>query len=220
MKNSPKKTAGTSAKTASSKTKTSPNRSNGSGGGSAHREDLTKVFEDTLKDIYWAEKHLTKALPKMSKAAYDENLRAAFNEHLQQTEEQVERLDQVFEQLGKKAIGKKCPAMEGLVEEGKEAIDEYDPGYARDAALIISAQKIEHYEIAAYGSLKAHAQMMGEEEVASLLDQTLQEESETDEKLTELSGNINQQAYLEGGEAEGLEDTEEDTEDIEDEEIK
>ena len=104
--------------------------------------------------------------------------------------------------------------MEGLVEEGKEAIDEYDPGFARDAALIISAQKIEHYEIATYGSLKAHAEMMGEQQIASLLDQTLQEESETDEKLTELSGNINQQAYQEGGE---MEDTEEDTEDEEEE---
>ena len=215
MKNSPKKTSGSSTRTASSKTKTTGNRpgrqqQNGSG----NKEDLAKVFEETLKDIYWAEKYLTKALPKMSKAAYDEDLRAAFDEHLQQTEEQVERLDQVFEQLGKKAAGKKCPAMEGLVEEGKEAIDEYDPGFARDAALIISAQKIEHYEIATYGSLKAHAEMMGEQEIASLLDQTLQEESETDEKLTELSGNINQQAYQESGE---MADTEEDTEDEEDE---
>src|ERR1041385_2601183 len=131
MKNAPKKTTASGTSTASSKTKTAANRSsNGSQNGSGAREDLTRVFEDTLKDIYWAEKHLTKALPKMSKAAYDENLRAAFDEHLQQTEEQVERLDQVFEQLGKKAIGKKCPAMEGLVDEGKEAIDEYDPGYA------------------------------------------------------------------------------------------
>ena len=141
MKNSPKKTSGSSTRTASSKTKTTGNRpgrqqQNGSG----NKEDLAKVFEETLKDIYWAEKYLTKALPRMSKAAYDEDLRAAFDEHLQQTEEQVERLDQVFEQLGKKAAGKKCPAMEGLVEEGKEAIDEYDPGFARDAALIISAQ--------------------------------------------------------------------------------
>jgi len=214
MKNSPKKTAGSATRTASGKTKSTGNRSNGSRNGSGNKEDLSKVFEDTLKDIYWAEKHLTKALPRMSKAAYDENLKAAFDEHLQQTEEQVERLDMVFEQLGKKAVGKKCPAMEGLVEEGKEAIDEYDPGFARDAALIISAQKIEHYEIATYGSLKAHAEMMGEQEIASLLDQTLQEESETDEKLTELSGNINQQAYQEGGE---MADTEEDTEDEEEE---
>src|SRR5436190_1334745 len=171
MKNSPKKTTGSATRTASGKTKATGSRSNGSQNGSGNKngsgskEDLTKVFEDTLKDIYWAEKHLTKALPRMSKAAYDENLRAAFDEHLQQTEGQVERLDMVFEQLGKKAAGKKCPAMEGLVEEGKEAIDEYDPGFARDAALIISAQKIEHYEIATYGSLKAHAEMMGEQEI-------------------------------------------------------
>ena len=172
----------------------SKNAANGYG----HKENLSKIFEDTLKDIYWAERHLTKALPKMSKAAYDENLSAAFDAHLQETETHVERLEQVFEQLGKKAQAKKCPAMEGLVEEGREAIEEYDNGYARDAALIISAQKIEHYEIAAYGSLKAHAQMMGEEEIVSLLDETLQEEAETDEKLTEISGNVNEQAYVEG----------------------
>jgi ferritin-like metal-binding protein YciE len=167
--------------------------------GSSHKENLAKIFEDTLKDIYWAEKHLMKALPKMSKAAYDEELSAAFTEHLQQTQTHVERLEQVFEQLGKKPQAKKCPAMEGLVEEGNEAIEEYEEGYARDAALIIAAQKVEHYEIAAYGSLKAHAKMMGEEEIASLLDETLQEEGETDKKLTEISGNVNQQAYAENG---------------------
>lgn len=216
MKNAPKKAARKTSKTPSRRTVTAATRSNGSSNGSGHKENLAKIFEDTLKDIYWAEKHLTKALPKMSKAAYDDSLRAAFDEHLQQTEGQVERLDQVFSQLGKKAQGKKCPAMEGLVEEGKEAIDEYEPGYARDAALIISAQKIEHYEIATYGSLKAHARMMGEEEIASLLDETLQEESETDEKLTELSGTINEQAYNEGDEEEG---EDEDTEDEEEEEV-
>ncbi len=199
------------SKTAPKKSSAGTTRSNSksASNGSSQKENLSKVFEDTLKDIYWAEKHLTKALPKMSKAAHDENLSSAFQEHLQQTEGHVERLEQVFEQLGKRAQGKKCPAMEGLVEEGKEAIDEYDKGYARDAALIISAQKIEHYEIAAYGSLKAHAEMMGEEQIASLLDETLQEESETDEKLTEISGNVNQQAYAEG---------EENSEEMEDEE--
>ncbi len=200
---------GSNSKSTPKKSSAGTTRSNSksASNGSSHKENLSKVFEDTLKDIYWAEKHLTKALPKMSKAAYDDNLSAAFEEHLQQTEGHVERLEQVFDQLGKKAQGKKCPAMEGLVEEGKEAIDEYDKGYARDAALIISAQKIEHYEIAAYGSLKAHAQMMGEEQIASLLDETLQEESETDKKLTEISGTVNQQAYAEGGESE--EETEE-----------
>ena len=168
--------------------------------GSSHKENLAKIFEDTLKDIYWAEKHLVKALPKMSKAAYDEELSAAFNEHLQQTQTHVERLEQVFEQFGKKPQAKKCPAMEGLVEEGNEAIEEYEEGYARDAALIIAAQKIEHYEIAAYGSLKAHAKMMGEEEIAALLEETELEEGDTDKKLTKISETVNQQAYSEGNE--------------------
>jgi ferritin-like metal-binding protein YciE len=184
---------------------------------SFNRDNLRKIFEDSLKDIYWAEKHLTKALPKMSKAAYDEDLKAAFDEHLQQTEGQVERLDQVFEQLGKKAQGKKCPAMEGLVEEGQEAVQEYDAGYGRDAALIVSAQKIEHYEIAAYGSLKAQATVMGEDEIAALLDETLQEESETDEKLTGIAGSVNEMAYNEGEESATEEVEEEDTEDVEEE---
>jgi ferritin-like metal-binding protein YciE len=170
---------------------TSKNASNGSG----HKENLSKIFEDTLKDIYWAEKHLSKALPKMSKAAYDEQLSAAFDNHLKETEGHIERLEQVFEQLGKKAQAKKCPAMEGLVEEGKEAIEEYDKGYARDAALIIAAQKVEHYEIAAYGSLKAHAKMMGEDEIVSLLEQTEQEEGNADKKLTQISKTVNEQAY-------------------------
>ncbi|SFP85830.1 YciE/YciF ferroxidase family protein [Parafilimonas terrae] len=170
---------------------TSKSASNGSG----HKENLSKIFEDTLKDIYWAEKHLSKALPKMSKAAYDEQLSAAFDNHLKETEGHIERLEQVFEQLGKKAQAKKCPAMEGLVEEGKEAIEEYDKGYARDAALIIAAQKVEHYEIAAYGSLKAHAKMMGEDEIVSLLEQTEQEEGNADKKLTQISKTVNEQAY-------------------------
>ena len=165
--------------------------------GSAHKENLARIFEDTLKDIYWAEKHLTKALPKMSKAAYDENLSAAFSNHLQETQGQIERLEQVFEHLGKKAQAKKCPAMEGLVEEGKEAIEEYEKGYARDAALIIAAQKVEHYEIAAYGSLKAHAKMMGKEKIVSLLEATELEEGNADKKLTEISETVNQQAYTE-----------------------
>ena len=180
------------------KSNTASSRSNSkTSSGSSHKENLSKIFEDTLKDIYWAEKHLTKALPKLSSAAYDEDLSAAFNSHLKETEGHVERLEQIFDLLGKKAQAKKCPAMEGLVEEGKEAIDEYEEGYARDAALIIAAQKVEHYEIAAYGSLKAHAKMMGEEDIVSLLEETEQEEGNADKKLTALSKNINQQAYNE-----------------------
>ncbi len=216
MKSTSAKNAKTAKKSSAPK-KAAAKRSNSKSGSnnSGQKEDLSKVFEDTLKDIYWAEKHLSKALPKMSKAAYDETLSAAFQEHTQQTEGHIERLEQIFEQLGKRAQAKKCPAMEGLVEEGKEAIEEYEKGYARDAALIIAAQKVEHYEIAAYGSLKAHAEKMGEEEVASLLDETLQEESETDEKLTEISGNVNEQAYAEGEEEEGEESDEEETEEEE-----
>jgi ferritin-like metal-binding protein YciE len=190
-------TNGTNAVAASQKSDQGITRSNTklASNGASHRENLSKVFEDTLKDIYWAEKHLVKALPKMSKAAYDENLSAAFEEHLRETEGHVERLEQIFEQLGKKAQAKKCEAMEGLVEEGKEAIEEYEEGYARDAALIIAAQKIEHYEIAAYGSLKAHAKMMGEQEVVSLLQETEEEEGNADKKLTEISEVVNKQAY-------------------------
>ena len=176
---------------APAKNATGRSASNGSG----HKENLSKIFEDTLKDIYWAEKHLTKALPKMSKAAYDEDLSAAFDNHLKETQGHIERLEQVFEQLGKKAQAKKCPAMEGLVEEGNEAIDEYEEGYARDAALIIAAQKIEHYEIAAYGGLKAHAKMMGEDDIVALLEQTEEEEGNADKKLTEISETVNQEAY-------------------------
>jgi ferritin-like metal-binding protein YciE len=217
MKNTPGNGTKTTSRSTFQRNNSSRGRSNSksASNGSSQKENLSKVFEDTLKDIYWAEKHLTKALPKMSKAAYDENLSAAFDEHLQQTEGHVERLEQVFEQLGKRAQAKKCPAMEGLVEEGKEAIEEYEESYARDAALIIAAQKIEHYEIAAYGSLKAHAQMMGEEEIASLLNQTLQEESETDEKLTEISGNVNQQAYADGREVGSGNENEENTDEEE-----
>ncbi len=187
------RTNATSAK--SSNATTSRSASKSASNGSGHKENLSRIFEDTLKDIYWAEKHLTKALPKMSKAAYDEDLSAAFSNHLKETEGHIERLEQVFDHLGKKAQAKKCEAMEGLVEEGKEAIEEYEEGYARDAALIISAQKIEHYEIAAYGSLKAHAKMMGEEDIVSLLEQTEQEEGNADKKLTEISETVNAEAY-------------------------
>lgn len=203
MKSTETNGAKTATGSASHKSGAATTRSNSktASNGSGHRENLSKIFEDTLKDIYWAEKHLTKALPKMSKASYDEDLSAAFDSHLQETETHVQRLEQVFEQLGKKAQAKKCPAMEGLVEEGQEAIDEYEEGYARDAALIIAAQKIEHYEIAAYGSLKAHAKMMGEDEIVSLLEETEEEEGNADKKLTEISGTVNQQAYDEDSEA-------------------
>jgi ferritin-like metal-binding protein YciE len=160
----------------------------------AGNEDLQKIFVDLLKDIYWAEKHLTKALPKMSKAASTPVLKEAFTKHLAETKGQIERLDKVFELLGKKAQAKKCAAMEGLVEEGAEAIEEYDLGPGRDVALIVSAQKVEHYEISAYGSLKAIASVLQMPECVDLFDQTFKEESACDETLSTLAMDVNQAA--------------------------
>jgi ferritin-like metal-binding protein YciE len=138
---------------------------------------------DELADAYDAEKQLLKALPKMAKAAQNEQLKDGFEEHLEQTQQHVERLEQVFEIFGQPAKGKKCKAMQGLIEEGKELIEE-DEG---DAALICAAQKVEHYEIAAYGSMCSWAKLLGEDEAADILGETLEEEKETDEKLNELA---------------------------------
>jgi ferritin-like metal-binding protein YciE len=170
-------------------------------------DGLKKIFEEELKDIYWAEKHLTKALPKMAKAAESEELSAAFEEHLEQTEGQVERLEQVFDICGIKAQAKKCEAMEGLVEEAQEMIEEHDAGVVRDSGLIIAAQKVEHYEMAAYGSLRTLAQVLGFEDAVELLQETLDEEGETDKNLTALSESINAMALEES--EEGVEDEEE-----------
>jgi len=149
---------------------------------------LDELFHDELKDIYWAEKHLLKALPKLQKAATSEELKNALNEHLEITREHVSRLENVFEILGHKPQAKKCDAMEGLTKEGEKAIEDTEDGTAtRDVALIIAAQKVEHYEIAAYGSLAQLAKTMGKEEVKDLLGQTLNEEKEADEKLTEIA---------------------------------
>lgn len=163
---------------------------------------LEKFFVDTLKDIYWAEKHLTKALPKMQKAATSEELAAAISDHLAQTEEHISRLEQAFEQLGYKAQAKKCDAMEGLIKEGDTAVEETEDGSStRDVGIIVSAQKVEHYEIATYGSLVQLAKTMGHDDIAELLAQTLEEEKETDEKLTQLAeNNINWEAEQEGDE--------------------
>jgi ferritin-like metal-binding protein YciE len=172
---------------------------------SSPSDDLKKIFEEELKDIYWAEKHLTKALPKMAKAASSEDLQAAFEDHLQETEEQVNRLEQVFEICEIKPQAKKCEAMEGLVEEAQDLISEHDEGIVRDAGLIIAAQKVEHYEIAAYGSLRALAQVLGFEDAADLLQETLDEEGQTDKKLTALAETINQMA-MENSEVEDEEE--------------
>jgi ferritin-like metal-binding protein YciE len=165
-------------------------------------EMLQKFFYDSLKDIYWAEKHLTKALPKMSKKATSEELVSALEEHLEVTEEHIARLEQVFELLGKKAQAKKCEAMEGLTKEAESVMEETEDGSStRDVGIIISAQKVEHYEIAAYGGLAQLAKTMGLDEVAGILGQTLEEEKQADENLTMIAeNNINIQAEEEGGE--------------------
>jgi len=150
-------------------------------------KDLHDLFEETLRDIYYAEKAILKALPKMAKKASSEDLSAAFEEHRQQTEGHVERLEQIFKMLDKAARGKKCEAIEGLTKEADEIIKEAETDTVRDAGMLAAAQAVEHYEISRYGTLKAWAEKLGMNDAAQLLDETLQEEKETDEKLTELA---------------------------------
>lgn len=151
---------------------------------------LYAFFVDQLKDIYWAEKHLTKALPKMQKAVTTAELRQAFKDHLKQTAEHIERLEQVFEIAGKKVKVKKCEAMQGLAKEAASIIGDTEKNtMTRDAALIIAAQKIEHYEIATYGGLVQLAITLGLEKAASILEKTLQEEKDTDASLSEIAEN-------------------------------
>jgi len=148
---------------------------------------MRDLFVQELKDLYSAENQITKALPKMAKAAGDADLRAAFEHHLEQTKEHVQRLEKVFERLEVSPRGKKCKAMEGLIEEGKEILQEDADDNVRDAALIAAAQRVEHYEIAGYGCARTFARMLHDEESAELLQRTLDEEAETDKKLTELA---------------------------------
>lgn len=156
---------------------------------------LEDLFLDTLKDIYYAERKILKALPKMAKGAQSEELKAAFEKHRDETETQVERLQQVFELLGKRAQGKTCPAIDGIIEEGEEILDEYKDSAALDAGLVSAAQAVEHYEITRYGTLKRWAEELGMKEAAALLGQTLEEESATDEALTALAdASANQKA--------------------------
>jgi ferritin-like metal-binding protein YciE len=156
-------------------------------------EGLKELYVEELKDLYSAENQLVKALPKMAKAATSPELRAGFEEHLEQTKGHVQRLETIFEQLAESPKGKKCKGMEGLIEEGSEAIEEHE-GELLDAALIGAAQRVEHYEMAGYGAVSAFAKELGESEHVSLLNETLEEEKETDEKLTELAGEINAKA--------------------------
>jgi ferritin-like metal-binding protein YciE len=155
---------------------------------------LKELYIEELRDIYDAENQLVKALPEMAEAATSDELRSGFEEHLEQTREHVRRLERVFSELGEKPKGKKCKGMQGLVSEGKEVIDEDFEGEVKDAALISAAQRVEHYEIAAYGTVRTYAEILGQTEAVSLLEKTLQEEKETDEKLTELAEGINVEA--------------------------
>jgi ferritin-like metal-binding protein YciE len=157
-------------------------------------ENLRELLVHELKDLYSAETQLLKALPKMAKAASDEDLVAAFEEHLEQTQGQVERLDKIFELLNAKPRGKTCEAMKGLITEGQEVIGEDATDEVKDAALIAAAQKVEHYEIAGYGTVRTFANLLGETEVADLLQETLDEEGETDKKLTEIAESLNVEA--------------------------
>ena len=207
-----KSSNGRSAKPSNGK---SPKPGNGSVNGNSQ---LEKLFTDSLKDIYWAEKHLTKALPKMRKKATTDELKSAIEEHLAQTEEHVSRLEQVFEMCGKKAQAKKCDAMEGLTKEADSIVEETEANtMTRDAGIIMAAQKVEHYEIATYGSLVQLAKTLGRNDAAELLHQTLDEEKQADEKLTEIAEwNVNKAAANETGE----EEEEENDDNMEEEEEK
>ena len=150
-------------------------------------KNLQSLFYDGLKDIYYAERKILKALPKMARGASTDELRQAFEKHREETEGQVERLQQVFEIFGKRAQGKTCPAIDGILEEGEEVLDEYKGTPALDAGLVAAAQAVEHYEIARYGTLKRWAQMLNLPQAVDLLDETLQQESATDEALSKLA---------------------------------
>lgn len=188
-----KSSSGASSKSSNGRTSKTEN-------GTEHESSqLDKLFTDSLKDIYWAEKHLTKTLPKMKKAATTNELKSAIEEHLTQTEGHVTRLERVFELCGKKAQAKKCDAMEGLIKEGESIVEETnDKTMTRDAGIIMAAQKVEHYEIATYGSLVQLAKTLGMNDAADLLHQTLDEEKQADEKLTEIAEwQVNQAAVQE-----------------------
>lgn len=166
-------------------------------------DGLRELFENQLKDLYWAEKALTKAMPKVIKNVTSQELIDALTYHVQLTVKQVKRLEDVFETLGTKAQAEKCEAMEGLIKEGEDIMESTEEGVVRDAGIISAVQKIEHYEIASYGTLKSFAEILGENEVVSLLEETLDEEKEADIRLTEIAeSSINVQAadYDEGEE--------------------
>ena len=173
------------AATQKSSKKTSAPKNN-----SFSQDKLRELFVDGLKDIYWAEKALTKALPKMIKNASAEELTEALTNHLGETEGQVTRLEDVFASIDEKAVAKKCEAMAGLIKEAEEIMEECEEGGMCDAGIIAAGQKVEHYEIATYGTLRAFAEILGYEEAAGLLQETLDEEKAADEKLTEVTSKV------------------------------
>lgn len=158
------------------------------------KESLKKIFEELLQDTYGAEQQLVKALPELAKAAHSEELQQAFEKHLKQTEKQTQRLEKIFSRLGIEKGSEKCEAMEGLVKEGQQIIKEHEDSVTRDVALIVAAQKVEHYEIAAYGSLVELADVLGLDSIADVLEKTLDEEKETDEILSEIAQDVNDEA--------------------------
>jgi ferritin-like metal-binding protein YciE len=163
-------------------------------------QGLKELYVDELKDLYSAENQLVKALPKMAKAASSDELRQGFEKHLEQTKGHVQRLEKIFQALRESPKGKTCEGMQGLIEEGSETTEEDYEGSIMDAALIGAAQRVEHYEIAGYGTVRSMAETLGVDDQVSLLEETLEEEKETDEKLTELAGQINAQANESGNE--------------------
>jgi ferritin-like metal-binding protein YciE len=161
----------------------------------AKEKTLEDLFLTTLKDIYYAEKQILRTLPKMAKAAESEELREAFQTHRDETEGQIQRLERVFESMGKKAQGKTCESIQGIIEEGKEIMEDFADSEALDAGLVAAAQAVEHYEISRYGTLRTWAQELGMKEAVKLLEQTLEEEKKTDQLLTELAeARVNQKA--------------------------
>ena len=174
------------------------------------QKSMQDLFNEELEDLYDAEKKIVKALPKVAEAVASEDLRNALEEHLEQTKQHVTRLEQVFQSIGREAKAKKCEGMKGLLEEGENVISELDKSPVRDAALIAAAQKVEHYEISGYGTLRTFAQLLGHDEAVELLAETLEEEKEADEKLTDIAEseiNIEAADGEEGEEVEGEKET-------------
>jgi len=162
---------------------------------------LEELFIDELKDLYSAEKQIVRSLPKMAKAAATPELQKALESHLEETKGQVTRLEQIAEIVGKKLTGKTCAGMKGVLEEGSEVLEEVEEGNVRDAAMIGAAQRVEHYEMAGYGTARDFARLLGMDNVAKLLEQTLAEEKAADEKLTSISKKVNSQAKAEASKA-------------------